>query len=214
MWPSFETASLALNIANLLLIGSLVVGVIATATIYRMSGIKEEYWEQDRRKSNEKIADANARALEAQAQLEKFKAPRKLRGERHDRLVEKLKPFAGTRVDIIANLTASTDADLFGNQLFITFRNAGWNAKSLNSVGTVSIPGVAVSGIAWQGKGKPWLDTQEKLVEILNSEDIAARGGMPFTGKETDALLLGSFVRGSWDWNDVAPIRIIVGPKP
>jgi hypothetical protein len=42
-------------------------------------------------------AEANARALEARAELEKFKAPRTLSAEQQARISEEMKPFAGTK---------------------------------------------------------------------------------------------------------------------
>ena len=88
MWPSLPVANQVADIANFLFIGSLVVGVVSTVTIVWMNGVKEAYWEKDRGESAERIAslvtqgeqlrkdtaDANARALEAKLELEKFKA--------------------------------------------------------------------------------------------------------------------------------------------
>jgi hypothetical protein len=79
MWPSLPVANQIADWANIFLIGSLVVGVVSTVAIVAMSGVKEQYWEEDRRGSAERIAalttqgdklrndtaDANARAAEA-----------------------------------------------------------------------------------------------------------------------------------------------------
>lgn len=60
VWPSFEIAARLQDIANFFLIGTLVVGVIATALVVWMGNVKEEYLRRD-------LADTNARAEEAKA---------------------------------------------------------------------------------------------------------------------------------------------------
>lgn len=56
MWLSMERASLISDVANMVFIASLVVGFVAALAIWQMSGIKEGYWEQERRNSNERIS--------------------------------------------------------------------------------------------------------------------------------------------------------------
>src|SRR4051794_33189876 len=98
MWPfsemSLATATWWSDAANLMLIFSLVAGVISTFVIVQTGNVKEHHWEKDRQASGERIAalnreterlskegkeaganiaEANARALEAQLALEKFK---------------------------------------------------------------------------------------------------------------------------------------------
>src|ERR1700676_2532359 len=89
MWPSLPTANQIADVANWFFISSLVVGVVSTILIVWMAGVEESYWEKDRTESTERVAlltvqgdqlrkdtaEANARALEAQVALAKFKAP-------------------------------------------------------------------------------------------------------------------------------------------
>ena len=113
MWPSLPVANQIAEFANFLFIASLVVGVVATATIVWTTGVKEAYWDKDRRDSAEKIAslsvqsdqlrkdtaEANARAAEAQLALAKFKAPRMLSETQQGTIADKLRSFAGTTYD-------------------------------------------------------------------------------------------------------------------
>ena len=128
MWP-FSGMSLALatwlsDIANIVLLLSLVLGVVSTLVIVKTAGIKEEYWDEDRRHSSERIAElttqsdelrrdtavANERAAEAtrkanEAELKLIefrKSRRQILAEpgNVDAFVEKIKPFAGTDFDI------------------------------------------------------------------------------------------------------------------
>jgi len=102
--------------------------VLATFVIYRTTNVKEHYWEEDRAASKERIvqletqqqaskaliAEANARiseanargdeakaeAAKAQLELIKFRRPRLPTNEELTSLIEKIKPFSGTRFDV------------------------------------------------------------------------------------------------------------------
>jgi hypothetical protein len=133
MWPSLSIslpmANKIADAANWFLIGSLIVGVVSTFTIVLMSGIKEGYWEADRRASAEKIAglttqsdqlrketaEANARAAEAQLELEKLKTPRTLGPTRQEVVANSLRRFAGQRYRAAISQGAD-DGWRFGNR--------------------------------------------------------------------------------------------------
>ena len=143
MWPfsgmSLSTASLWFDVANYALVVSLVLGVIATFVIVRTVSIKESYWDVDRENAKERIAtlaaeteaskaaiaEANARALEAQAQLAKFKSPRSMTPEQQSRISTKLGIFKGTRFDM-AVLPGDPEAALFLGQISKTLQSSGW----------------------------------------------------------------------------------------
>jgi hypothetical protein len=73
MWPfsemSLSAASLVGTIANWVLLASLIGGLLSTFVIVKTTDVKEEHWAEDRRKSNEKIADLGMRGDEAKAEL-------------------------------------------------------------------------------------------------------------------------------------------------
>src|ERR1700730_5274407 len=73
MWPfsemSLPVASLLGTVANSVLLVSLLSGVLSTFVIVKTTDIKEEHWAEDRRKSNEKIADLGTRGDQARAEL-------------------------------------------------------------------------------------------------------------------------------------------------
>lgn len=66
MWPSLETASTISTTANLALVVSLVVGVLATALIVWAGGIKEQHWNIARNQAQEKIAMLELETMKAQ----------------------------------------------------------------------------------------------------------------------------------------------------
>jgi hypothetical protein len=57
----------------------LVIGVIATVVIVWMADVKEKHWDELRRQSDERIAEANARQKEAELKLQRL---RRLSGPR------------------------------------------------------------------------------------------------------------------------------------
>jgi hypothetical protein len=152
MWPfsemSLSTATLIGTIANWSLLGSLLVGVVATFLIVQTTDVKEDHWAIDRRESAERIAglttqgdqlrkdtaDANARALEAQLELAKFKAPRLLTEEQQARIVGQIKTFSGQQYSAL--VAAGLDTWPFWTVLDSTLKTAGWKR--------VPPPGLAV----------------------------------------------------------------------
>jgi hypothetical protein len=144
MWPSLslslETANKIGDIANILLIGSLAVGVASTIAIVWMSSIKEANWDSDRRVSAEKIAalttqgdelrkqtaDAQARTAEARLALERLKTPRTLRPERQHFVTAATAAFAGQRYRTTAISQAADDGPAFWESLYGALEAAGW----------------------------------------------------------------------------------------
>jgi hypothetical protein len=114
--------------SNWILIGALIVGVVATYGIVASGNVKESAanteiadakrdtaaaleriavlnketarLSADAEASRAAIADANARALEAQAQLAQLKAPRTMTEVQARHFVEKASKYSGTQADI------------------------------------------------------------------------------------------------------------------
>ncbi|MGY4514410.1 hypothetical protein [Bradyrhizobium sp. USDA 3650] len=64
-WPSLETASWLFDRASFVLIGSLILGVLATGVIVWMGIVKEHHWDLLRDSSNEKVAALGLKTAEA-----------------------------------------------------------------------------------------------------------------------------------------------------
>lgn len=200
---------------------------VATWVVVRLQRIELANSEREFTKykldTSKEISEANARAAEAQLALEKFKAPRELDSNAGTPLVEGLKEFAGTRVDVIVNL-AGSDTYFFGNRVYLALHNAGWKAKTWNAIGSFPIAGVAVSVSIRREEdpqsrmelSKKLRTAGDKIIALLTDAGVEARTGMPFAVEDADGgPIVGHLVSGSvWDPNDIAPIRIIVGPKP
>jgi hypothetical protein len=73
MWPSLSIslplANKIADLANIFFIGSLVVGVVSTIAIVWMAGVKEAYWDEDRRHSAERIEELQSEAVKASAAI-------------------------------------------------------------------------------------------------------------------------------------------------
>jgi hypothetical protein len=78
MWPfsemSLPTASLVGTIANWALLVSLIGGVVSTFVIVKTADVKEEHWAEDRRRSNEKIAESSEHIAELGVQGDEARA--------------------------------------------------------------------------------------------------------------------------------------------
>jgi hypothetical protein len=166
MWPSLPVANRIADVANLFFIGSLVVGVVSTVTIVWMTGVKETYWDKERRDSTQTIAalktqgdelrretaEANARAAEAQLALERLKRPRTLGPARQQFIADAVGAYAGQRYRAAVS-SAADDGIAFWESLYAALEQAGWvyipMAPGQPSVGSppAGIPIAAAPGI-------------------------------------------------------------------
>ena len=221
MWPSLPVANHIADIANLFFIGSLVVGVVSTVTIVWMTGVKEAYWEEDRRGSAERIAalttdtaqanaraaDANARALQAQAELARFKAPRSLPDSDKSRLIALWSEFAGTNAAVYI-LGEGPEPAILGLSIKDILTQSRWSVDTWTWTGAGAAAGVVV---LFKPGSVPEIEAAcDSIVRGLISVHINSKKE-PWPGP---------------DWNQfpgmlngppspaTAPIRIIIGTKP
>lgn len=140
MWPALPLANKIADIANLFFIGSLVVGVVSSIAIVWTTGVKERYWDEDRRASAEKIAalttqgdqllkdtaEADARASEAELKLAEYRKPRAPMIQQHAaELVAAIAPFKGTKFDM-GHAPVGREQWDFAWQLEPLMAQAGW----------------------------------------------------------------------------------------
>lgn len=165
MWPSLETASRVSDFANAALVCSLVVGVVATWLIVWMGNVKEAYWESDRQQSRERVvglesgvADANARAAEANRKAEEERlarikieeriAPRRLSTEQLKLLTAIFINFPGRTVRV-SSYELDVDGAMLGMQLLSAARGAALPVDpkllSQGAIGGMTI-GISVTG--------------------------------------------------------------------
>lgn len=222
MWPSLSAANQIANLANVALVLSLVVGVVATITIVWMGGVKERYWDKDRQESSERVAslvtqgdqlrkdtaEANARAAEAQLALEKFRAGRTLTPEQRAKITEEMRPFAGTPV--VFGVFQDPEPIALLDQLSDALTLAGWSEQEWKSGGDIvmtrgaghSIAGYTlVSGLYVQADNSHADDfgpIVAKLAKLLTDAGIPAKPEVGHMAPNTN--------------NDA--IKILIGQKP
>ncbi|MGC1777091.1 MAG: hypothetical protein WBB34_04040 [Xanthobacteraceae bacterium] len=221
MWPSLPLANRIADIANLFFIASLVVGVVSTIVIVRMTGVKERYWDADRTASAEKIAtlttqgeqlrkdtaEANARAAEAQLALERYKAPRIILEEDRPKLIAALVNFAGTKAAIYV-LGDGPEPNALAASLQNTLSRALWDVATWNWSGAGAATGVIV--FPKPGSGTEIDTICEALVAGLNSVGVGA-AKQQWPGPDWDHF--GGMLNGPSN-PTAAPIRIVIGTKP
>ena len=199
---SLSTASLVGTIANWGLLVSLLAGLFSTFVIVKTTDVKEDHWETARRESGErivalttqgdeakasaKIADANARAAEAERQnldLRAKIASRRITGEQHELLVREISKLPGL-FDIA--VMGDPESALFASDILKTLGDAGW------TVGARELP----LGEIWTG------------LVLLQTDDPAAR-------RILDALLKAKIPVSIGDDAHKRPMAtIMVGNKP
>lgn len=141
---TFETASQLYNIANLLLILALAVGVAATILIVWMGNVKETYLREDLAAAATYASEADARAAEARLETEQIKAElawRTITPELEDNLLTALSPYQG--VITIKHVSNDPEAVALAVEFANLFVKAKWHVSLLN----VTFPNVYVTGL-------------------------------------------------------------------
>jgi hypothetical protein len=168
MWPSEPMASRIYDIANAVLLGSLVFGVLSTGLVIWMGNVKEHYSQKELEATRLKAGEANDRA--AQADLKRLKlenrivdifGPRQLSTEQSARITGKLAGLRGVKIDVYVLAVGNPytaddfkDSESIGRTVVRTLREApafmdaeGWllqdchGSGASNVVVSVRLPG-------------------------------------------------------------------------
>jgi hypothetical protein len=203
--------------------------VISTVAIVWMANVKEAHWDLAREQSQERIAelnketvrlaadaeqsraaiaDANVRALEAQAALERFKAPRSISDSDKPTLISDLSAFAGTNAAIYI-LGEGPEPNGLAASIRDVLAQSHWQVLSWNWSGIGAATGVIV--LFKSGSAADVEATCEALVNALNSVHITS-SKEPWPG---DWDHFGGMLNGPNPPSPTAaPIRIVIGTKP
>jgi hypothetical protein len=176
LWDaSIETANRWYDIAWYgLLASGLVTALAAVATVgflllqFWSSSIRDKYTElrtsalevqskralADLAAAQANIADANARALEAQAALAKYKAPRTLTPEQQAKISDKLKRFGPLKFDAGVGPKGDPEPLYILRNIFSSLISAGW----------VQIP--------WTGGGETYTDPPMLAVGLSSVTNV------------------------------------------
>jgi hypothetical protein len=165
--------------------------------------LKAEGFERDIATANQKAAEADARAAEANLQLVKLKTTRMLIAAQQARIAEKLKAFSGTEFDV-AIYNDPEVVQLWPN-IEMVLAAAGWtqvhwiggdlilNRSGRPVVGLVSVVGVEVR--IYPDHMKEFWEPGRAFVSALNAEGINALAlpnvGEPSTKHNALHILIG-----------------------
>ena len=237
MWPfsemSLPTASLVGTIANWGLLVSLLGGVISTFVIVKTTDVKEEHWAEARRlsdeaisKANASIADANARAKEAEFKLEQVRERMRARHLKRDSFLKILEGKPKAPVEI---LFIKDDGEAFQLSLEIRdlLKQAVWTVEEPRPITEADLaprlapnhPSAMAAGGQPQGVSV-FLQAESQADFERENEKNPLDPGRPLDTPRkalTAALLesLGSIAGGmSGENGRPGVLRIIVGPKP
>jgi hypothetical protein len=224
MWPfaemSLSTATLVGTLANWGLLASLIAGVISTFLIVKTADVKEEHWDKLREASSERIAEANARALEAGLALEKFKAPRQLKGDEFVKALEG-KPKAPVEIVFVRD---DPECWQLAMQIRDWLKTAKWEYSEPAAITGPDEARFASYPSAMQAGGQPRGVTI--VQRVTTQADFEREKGNPFDPndpidtpmKALSRALMGSLggIGGSmnFDTGRVGVLRVVVGPKP
>jgi hypothetical protein len=164
----------------------------------------------DAEKARAEIAEANARAAEAQLALEQFKAPRQITDAQKDLIVEHLKPFHDVSVGVFLIHAPSVDTPPLAERLLSVLEAAQWKATGVfNLMGGPIGNGIAI--VTRENPAPSDTAAATALVGELNSIGILAVSEKGVT--DSPVSVLGAFV-GPDAPQTPANIWVVVGSKP
>jgi hypothetical protein len=208
MWPSLEWAERLYSTANVALILSLAVGVIATVLIVWMGNVKEAYLRRDLAGASKAAAEANARAAEAALQLGQLTNPRVVSPEMEAMLIKALSPFGPHQFVGVGVLPVTVEGAALAMQLVDVLKRAGLMASMQQPSAQMHI-GVAHEVVATFTTGNATGEAFAKeFARIMNEGGIATRAMGGFLEKNFSDPRIGASAR-----EGASSVLIVVGAK-
>ncbi len=213
MWPSQHVAEWIFDIANVVLIVSLVAGAISTMAIVWTANRKEHYLKRDLAEANLRAAQAIERAEAerlARVKIEERLAPRSISSEQSKAIQEALQRHSNVSVDVM-QYGETPEVHSFAHQLFVPLEQAGWKPRVWVVPGGGDLRGAMVA-IADNGT-----EHEERAAAALLAALNAAN--VELHDQSLERFRRGgdwpSFVLGPpYDASKHAPIRLYLGAKP
>lgn len=191
---SYDAAALWFDIANGFLVAGLIVTLLATFAIYWLGNIKEEYSQERTIKLENETAKANAQAVEAKLELEKYKAPRSLNQQEQNKIISSLNKYMGQEYSITP-YSDSPESLNFSNQLQQSLLKAGWIYIKPENF-TFPFPGVVGVQIYTHPDSKQSTkDAANALISILMN--LGKTATPKFQGKDTPVTNQISLIVGT-----------------
>jgi hypothetical protein len=195
---SSATANIIYTLSNLILVLGALLVLLGTVGAVFSGGIRERFADEriskneaDTATANARAAEAEQRAAEANLQLIRIKAPRRLRPAQQERIIAKLKPFAGTLFDV-GLVQGDAEAAELMIQIEAALQAAGWTQidwvggdiimtrAGKSTAGSITATSV---NVAVHPENEPTLgNAAATLINALSLEGIAVRTGTSGAG--------------------------------
>lgn len=242
MWPfselSLSAATRLSDLANLILIMSLVAGVIATFVIVQTGNIKEAFWDKDRDQSREKVAKLNNETERLKADnlaLQTAMLPRHIGIIGFNGPPKAQEWFAGIEsfaaTEIFIQVVADPEAQNLANEIAIALSTlGGWKPQFIDEKRS-HVPASAIrdgvnishpTGKPWTAEepSQPWFvwsRAAETLADSLTKAGLGvgqyrvSRGG--FANERPDPIFGSSALSPYFD-PPISGVYIQVGSRP
>ena len=202
--------------SNAFLIFGAVVVLIGTIGSVVMASVREQF-SNERISANEAetavakrgAAEANARALEAQVALEKFKAPRQFSAAQQAQFTHQLTKFAHVKADVFLTHGTTPDAAPLSISIRGLLRAAGLDAKVSNLMGGPNITGIVVA--VRQGANANTVGAATAIVQELRAAGIDSALD-PNSFNKNPVEVLGAYTGEEGAGH--GDIWVVVGSKP
>jgi hypothetical protein len=190
-------------------------GVAAEILFARKARSKAEALQ---RRSDEKVAEANARAAEANKkaneaalELAKFRAPRELTQEQRDRIASKLKEFSGTQYDIAVHSITPEILSLV-DTVEIILSSAGWTELDWKGPSLLALT---------RGGARPLINISASVTNVMVGVFQNQPGNLLVCAHAlSDALMVegiaasaAELIVGPGSSTNASAIHILIGPK-
>jgi hypothetical protein len=213
------------GLANWVLIGALLLGVVATYAIVKSGKIRDDILRTQLATQTERaallskqaeelkldVAHAAERAAEAELALEKFKAPRTMTSQQQEQFRESLMPYAGRAIDMFL-YGETTDTVGLSQLLTILLSKSGWHCRIWTVTGGGAVSGVLV--VTRPGGGATFEEAAAALVAALKTADVSAEKIAVPSAWPDWVTPIGLLNGPNWDTNRLASIRLLIGAKP
>lgn len=198
---------------------SVTAAAVSAVVGYRVTDVIQRESNERIAKSEEKIAEANRIAAEAnekaeserlaRMKIEEKLAPRSLTLEQQTFLINKLKPFAGTLINIFIHTEGTADIKPLSKQISSILNAADWKLLVLEAkYSAIPFSGVIIS--TRNDPEKKFMPAAMALVEGLNSEGIATNFRSISVTRNTQIVPIG----GDPEIFMKAPIIMVIATKP
>ncbi len=188
MHLSREATATLYNVANMFFVASLVIGVISTIVIIRTGNDKEDYLRLDLAAANERSADAENRAAQANLKIAELTTPRTLDFAAKSAITAAIGAYIGTPFTLAVQ--QDPEAMSLLNDVRDVVTAAGWKQLPFPSpvvltqpgqLGIGLIIGTGIQILVPTARQNEWSHAATTLRDAFNSHSVQAQASLDAT---------------------------------